>query len=327
MAQRSASVPSLLELEAARPGRRASRRASGGSGSGGRSSRPMERWLARLGSLAALGAAIWFLLLLRRDVEAGRYGEIAADRVRLDVGPGWFDPRWEHELALRVAAHGTVDPDDRAALRALAADVGALSFVRAVDEPTVIWPDGLTLGFELRQPIACVVAPPGRQYAALDLDGVVLSGRWSAPPDRASGFLPLLWSSDGAYPEPGARLDDPAIVDGLAVAAALWRELPPAVLARLGRTVIDARRSRLTSPDEPGTLLLLEDGREVVFGRSPNLDAPGETPVHLKLRSLARALEPGVAPWILVDLRWDRPEILVDVPREAPEAPAQADGY
>ena len=323
MARQSGSPPSLLELEAG-TARRSRTRRPGTSRAGSRS-RGSARLFYRLASVAALAAAFWFLLLLRRDVEAGRFGHVATDRGRLDVGPGWFDPRWEQELAHRVARHGAVHADDRPALLALASDVAALSFVRSVEEPEAIWPDGLRVCFALRQPIACVVAPPGRQFAALDVDGVVLSGRWSAPPERGSGFLPLVLPHRGLYPEPGDRVADGAVVDGLAVAAALWRELPPAVLARLGRIVIDARRARLASPDEPGTVLLLEDGREVLFGRSPNLDAPGETPVHIKLRSLARALDPAVEPWVLVDVRWDRPEITVAAPPE-PALPARG-GY
>ena len=268
-------------------------------------------WLTRLGSLVALAACVLFLGMLQRDVEAGQYGLIEADRSQLERGPGWFDPRWEAELTLALAQLGSLDPDDRAAIESVAQRVGELSFVRGVGRPAVIWPDGLRLDLRLREPIACVVTPPGRQFATVSADGTVLSGRWSAPPDRGSGYLPLLWPSESLYPEPGQVLADPAIVDGLAVAAALWRELPSTGLARLGRVVIDARRSRQTSPDEPGTRILLEDGREVVFGRSPNLDAPGETPVALKLRSLAKALDPGLMPWILVDVRWDRPEILM----------------
>jgi hypothetical protein len=176
----------------------------------------------------------------------------------------------------------------------------------------VLWPDGLSLDLQFREPVACIVAPPGRQYAVLDAHGTVLSGRWSAPPDRGSGYLPLLIPSVSLYPETGEVVGDPALADGLALADALWRELPSGDLARLGRFVIDARRSRRTNPEEPGTLLLLEDGRRVLFGRTPNVDAPGETPLSIKLQSLSMALDPRLtAAWILVDVRWDRPEILV----------------
>jgi hypothetical protein len=152
-------------------------------------------------------------------------------------------------------------------------------------------------------------------------DGTVLSGHWSAPPDRGSGYLPLVVSGGSVFARPGERLAEPAVDDALALADALWRGLEPADVARLGRFVIDARRSRRASPEDPGTVLLLEDGRRVLFGRTPNLDAPGETPLEIKLESLSRALDPGLtAPWVLVDVRWDRPEILVAA---EPEPPAE----
>ena len=306
----SGSGPSLLELQAASRPARARRRAAADD--------PGLIWLTRLGSLLALGACLWFLGLLQRDVEAGQYGTIETDRAHLARGPGWFDPRWEQELSAALAGLGPLEADDRRSIESVGDRVARLSFVSEVGAPRVVWPDGLRLDLKLREPIACLVAPPGRQYATISVDGVVLSGRWSAPPDRGSGYLPLIWSAESYYLEPGERLGDPAVVDGLAVAAAMWRELPPTVLARLGRVVIDARRSRQTSPEEPGTRILLEGGREVIFGRSPNLDAPGETPVHLKLRALARALEPDVPAWVLVDVRWDRPEILVREDLEDP---------
>src|SRR5688572_17045052 len=114
------SAPSLLELHPAHLRGRA-----------GRTSRA-ELWIARGVSLAALAAAVWLLVELERDVEGQSYGAIEADRMRLDVGPGWFDPRWELEIAEAVARLGTLDPDQRSEVQAVAGVVEQLSFVRAV---------------------------------------------------------------------------------------------------------------------------------------------------------------------------------------------------
>jgi hypothetical protein len=270
--------------------------------------------LARLALLLAGLALVWFVAVLARDVEAGAYAVIETDRVRLDAGPGWVDPRWESELAWRVAELGPVHADDRDGVLRIAAEVAALPFVAEVREPTVVWPDGLRLEVRLREPVACLRA--GRQYVPVAADGTLLSGRWATPPARGSGYLPVVYPSAPSRPRPGELLTDPAVIDGLAVAASLWTELPPGDLARLGRIVIDARRSRETSVDRPGTLLLLEGQRTVWFGRSPNLDEPGEIPVRSKWASLSRALRllderPSEGAegmdWDLADVRWDRP--------------------
>jgi hypothetical protein len=282
-----------------------------------RRSRSRGRWLARLSTVLALGSMAWFVWQLNQQVEAEEYALIETDRLRLDTGPGWVDPRWEEELAWLVAGLRDVPADDRAAVRAVADEVEALSFVRFVAEPVVLWPDGLRLEVELREPVACLRV--GRQYVTLAADGTVLSGRWSAPPDRGSGYLPVLVPRRPVRPLAGEAPTDRALRDGLAVAASLWTELTPADLSRLGRIVIDARRSRESTVEEPGTVLLLENARTVWFGRSPNLDEPGETPVRLKWASLSRALQlldewPASGgesvDWELADVRWDRPSLL-----------------
>ncbi len=282
-----------------------------------RRTRRRGRWLARFGTVLALCSMAWFLWQLDGRVEAVEYALIETDRVRLDAGPGWVDPRWEGELTRRLAAHGDVLADDREAILAVAREVEALSFVCSVAEPVVLWPDGLRLEIELREPVACLRA--GRQYLPVAADGTVLSGRWSAPPDRDSGYLPVLVPRRPLRPVAGEVPADRAIHDGLSVAASLWSTLSPADLARLGRIVIDARRARQATVEEPGTVLLLENARTVWFGRSPNLGEPGETPVRLKWTSLSRALKlldesdatgGETLDWELADLRWDRPSLL-----------------
>ena len=291
------------------------------SGSGARRPRRGALALARLALIAlALVAALAWLQGLRSELQAAGFASIRSDLARLETGPGWVDPRWEDELAGLLAEQSDVAADDRAAIEALCEGLAGLSFVASVGEATVLWPDGLRVDLRLREPVACVHVV--RHFLGVAADGTVLSGRWPAPPARDAGFLPVieLARGDDGHPVrrlvPGAVLTEPAAVDGLAVAVSMWTALGPRDLARLGRSVIDARRARFASVDEPGTLLRLEGRRTIHFGRSPNLGEPGELPVEAKWRHLAQALAllepdagrdtaPAGLDWDLVDVRWD----------------------
>jgi hypothetical protein len=295
----------------------------GGSASGGTSpggppwpgaGRRARGLSAALPLFLALGSIAWFFWILNRGVEAADLGRIDARRSRLDAGGEWIDPRWSGELSQRLALLGEIRCDDRAAIERLRAELSALPFVAGVGEPEVLWPDGLRVPVEVRRGAACVLA--GVDYLAVSADGVVLSGRWPAPPARESGFLPLLAAEAGAAElRPGELASEPSLAGALAVARSMWTHLEGQDLARLGRAVIDARAARRASVEEPGCVLLLEHGRRVLFGRTPDLDAPGELPVEAKWASLSRALRlldpgPDELDWELVDVRWDVPELL-----------------
>jgi len=271
--------------------------------------------LSRLSVVLASVSIAWFLYLLNRDVEAGDFARISTAYSRVDAGPGWFDPRWQEELAARLAPLGELRTDDRAALERLVLEIARLPFVRETGAPQVLWPDGLRVAVRFREPVACLHA--GRQFLGIAADGVLLPGSWPTPPARGSGFLPVIIPRAGALAGavPGSRVAEPSVADALAIAASLWESLSSEALARLGRIVIDARRARLATVEEPGAVLWLENARRVLFGRSPNLDAPGELPVATKWTSLTRALElldPGETclDWELADVRWDRPDLL-----------------
>ena len=272
--------------------------------------------------LVAVVAAGGWLVALRRDVLASGFAHVDTARARLDVGPGWVDPRWEEELRWSLAELPPPAADDRAALEDVARRVAAHSFVAAVEDLRVVWPDGLRVELRLREPVACVHV--GRHFLTVAEDGTLLSGRWPSPPARDAGFLPVLRVLDDlertGSRRPGARLEEPAALDGLAIAASLWRDLPAAAQARLGRCVIDARRARAASVEEPGARLLLEGERTVLFGRSPNLGEPGELPVATKwahVDAALRLLEPDGArdeapeglDWEVLDARWDRADL------------------
>ena len=147
--------------------------------------------LTALAALVALGSLGWLVLLLQRDVDAGSFSVIDAGRARLDVGAGWFDPRWEQELAGLLAPLGAIRSDDRLAIQDVAERVGNLPFVEHASAPEVLWPDGLRIEVDLRRPVACVRTRDA-SYLPVSADGMVLSGAWRAPPARAAGFLPRI---------------------------------------------------------------------------------------------------------------------------------------
>jgi hypothetical protein len=283
-----------------------------------RSSANLTRALLRVSAVLGVVIIVWFLYVLGDDVQTTDFARVDTSRVRLLSGATWTDPRWEGELRAKLAALGPLASEDDEMLQRAIGAVSELSFVSEVATPKVLWPDGLRLDLRLRTPIACVKI--GEEYQAVSSDGYLLLGRWQAPPERREGYLPVVVvgaSVDRLHPGPVAWPD--AAVDGFAVAQSMWESLEPRSLAELGRIVIDARESRSATVDNGGTILLLEQGRRVLFGRAPNTDEPGELPVADKWRGLDRALrylEPiddsGTPKfdWELVDLRWDQPEVL-----------------
>lgn len=272
---------------------------------------------ARLSAVALVVSALsiaWFFLVLVRDAEAAEFTRLDCSRSRLEFGPGWVDPRWSAQVAEWLAELPARPADDPRARAEVAAVLAELPFVAEVRTVRVVWPDGLEADVRLRQPIAC--ARVGEHFVTVAEDGVVLPGLWSAPPQRDAGHLPLVALEDSARREvvEGGVLTSDTAVDGLSVAAQLWRLLQPADWRKLGRFVIDARHARAASVEEPGTVLWMESGRRVLFGRTPNLDAPGELPVEQKCASLTRALSllggTSELDWELADVRWDRAELL-----------------
>ncbi len=233
--------------------------------------------------------------------------------------PAWADPRWETELLDLVTAWPDFPAGDAASLRAFGAAVGSLSFVETLDSPRVgRGGDGrheLVLGFQLREPVACVRSGAG--FLTVAADGTVLSGLWSAPPEVGGRWLPLLAAGPGAafeLAEAGDWLGEPEHLDALDVAVSMHAHLEDADFELLGRVVIDASRGRLASPEEPGVRLALEDERLVLFGRPPAADEPGELPTATKWDSVQRAVGllaggPEERAWDLADVRWDLPEL------------------
>lgn len=275
----------------------------------------------------ALIAMAWFFWMLESEVDADEFTRVETSCVRLDAGAGWVDPRWEgiiRDCIARVEPFACDDPQGQeSALR----ELHALPFVLSVATPEVVWPDGVRITLKLRAPIACVRI--GREYLVLASDGMLLPGIWPAPPRCGQGFLPeiALDEDSSRILRPGQVFWNDAVADALSVASSMWAQLDGEDLARLGRSIIDARKARRTSVEEPGTVIYLENSRRVLFGRAPSTQEPGELPVQAKWLNLANALlclpagapleaggppslRPGDVDWELVEVRWDHPAML-----------------
>ncbi len=277
--------------------------------------------------MLAILAAAWFLWVLQDGVEAAEFTRVETADVRLDVGAAWSDPRWQAIVAERVSHTAPFDCEDADAAAQIVRDLRSLPFVLAVAEPQVLWPDGLRIQIEMRTPIACVKV--GREFLGIANDGMLLPGAWPTPPARGQGFVPVIALDEGAakHLRPGEVLWNDCVADALSVASSMWAELEGEDLARLGYAIIDARRARQASVEEPGTVLYLENSRRILFGRAPSTQEPGELPVTTKWLHVANALmclptgsaqesgnsataRPDTVDWELVEVRWDHAAML-----------------
>jgi hypothetical protein len=234
---------------------------------------------------------------------------------RLGQVPEWADPRWIERLEQALASRPPFAVGDGASLALLHAELAGLSFVRSVERCEASAEGGLSLELVLRAPVACI--PTGGGFSLVDAEGVVLEGSWSLPPRLGRSFLPVIGPLGDRLllgARPGDWVAEPEHRDALDVALSLAEHLDPDARAALGRVLIDARGARSASVVEPGVRLELEGARLAFFGRSPSCGEPGELPAAAKWRSLVRAVElfqrdPVRHDWVLVDLRWDRPEL------------------
>lgn len=229
--------------------------------------------------------------------------------------PEWVDPRWLERVRAELARTPPFDCANVAFLEPLAASLRGLSFVESVARCELSARGELVLELALRKPVACI--PSRGDFLLVDADGVVLEGRWPLPPRLGNVPLPVL-AADELFERarPGDWLAEPEHEDAIDVALSLAENLTAEERAELGRIEIDAKHARRASVDEPGVRLALEGGRLALFGRSPASGEPGELAPEVKWRSLARARalfarDPAAHDWSLVDLRWDRPELVL----------------
>jgi hypothetical protein len=275
------------------------------------------------------------LLAATALVLAARHGDLAAREVAtidplratlaLEREAGELDPRWSEWLAKAVARVEPFKATDRAGARAVEEALAGLAFVAEVEPARVVWPDGLELRVRLRRPVACVRV--GQGFLAVAEDATVLPGAFPVPPWVEDGWLPVIGPNDPANAVllPGDVLDGEHELDALSVAISMRANLSGDVFDVLGPPLVDARRAREASVEDPGVVLELEGRRIVRFGRAPWSDAPGELPAELKWRALARAareLRDGERDWDAIDVRWDVPDIHW---REAPARPAHVE--
>ncbi|MFT5292571.1 MAG: hypothetical protein ACI82F_004659 [Planctomycetota bacterium] len=267
---------------------------------------------------------------MERRARAEGYGWV--DPAGLDFAslPDWADERWSESLDELLLGSPIFRTDDLESLAALEVELASLAFVRDARVREVLWPGGLEVELELREPVGCI--PVGRHFLPVSDEGVVLPGLWTRPPQVSGRFLPViapLEDAHGIFAKAGAGdwLAEQRHLDALAIVRSAREYLGPADALRLGRFSVQAVDARQTSPDVPGSMLLLEGERRVWFGRPPVDEllgvpaAPGELPAWAKWEAVARALallEPSSVPggpfgsWRLVDVRWDRPEITLE---------------
>ena len=288
-----------------------------------------------LGPLLFLGLIALAVMLggrLDRGAQVSGFTRVETNRFLLEYGEvlqtdqgqvvtEWLDPRWGEMLSTRMAAIEDFEADDPAGVAAVMAGLRELSFIEEIGEPRILWPDGLEVPLRLRRPVACIAWQDTYFGVAVDWStgvprGVILEGPWPSPPSVGARYLPVI---DRLEEVPDSVwLEDQVQLDALAIADSMWQSLSDEDYEGLGRIVIDARRARLTAPEEPGTRIELENYRVVLFGRSPAQDAPGELPIHMKWDSIRSGLDELRAgkDWEALDVRYERPVMVL---RKAPE--------
>lgn len=281
--------------------------------------------------LPLLAVALLFVAGVRameRRAHAAGYGWI--DPVTLDFGalPSWADARWDERLAARLESLPPFRTDDAERVQALEDALAGLAFVRQARVEEVLWPGGLEVELELREPVACI--PVGRHFLPVSDEGVVLPGLWTRPPRVGERFLPVLGPLEDAHgvfatARAGDWLAEARHLDALAIVRSARVHLEPGAAALLGRYSVLASAARQATPDVPGARLQLEDERTIWFGRPPAdpllacEGAPGELPAWAKWDAVSRGLalmDPAESDsqqaldWLVLDVRWDQPELV-----------------
>lgn len=276
------------------------------------------RWLRVPLLVALIGAAIWWLPRWPGVLE-GR------DRAFL-VDPAWFEleegPDWlaggivdsvRESLALLEATPLRRDEEVAALTRAIA---GASGWVRSVDGVAKRYPNQLEVEVTLREPMALVESEHG--LVLIDDEAVVVAAAADAGDYLTTHELPLLHlGAPLRRAEPGARLRDARLDEGVRVAA----EIAPfrADLARRGLAldVIDVTpKERSAGGSITDVELYTRSGLAIEWGRSrghPTLGALEPT-ADAKVRGLMRVVAryPELAGVVRVRLQFSEPSVVFD---------------
>jgi hypothetical protein len=254
--------------------------------------------------------------------EIAGYDLVDPARLSIVSSAPFVDPRWREALAARLAAQPVFQADDAAARTALADAVAALPFVAHVEPPRLLWPDGAVLELVFERPVACLRR--GGVFYTVSDRGAVLPGGWSAPPELDGLPLPVIgrFGVDESESPPGGVLGREGLWHALSVVLSMERHLDRDARAALGIVVVDGDLGATSRVDEPGAKLHLEGRRVVYFGRSPDVDAPGDLPEANKWNHVEDALDlaaRGELDWRAIDVRWDAfaalpRELELDVP-------------
>lgn len=219
---------------------------------------------------------------------------------------------WAAFVAAGMSQLERVLVDDPEGVARVAEKLEGASIFHSVGEPRIVWPDRIEFDVQLRRVVACMKVGDG--FIPVAEDGKILPGFSVTPMDDGAGPVPLIaWDEGLALLREGDDLIEAVDYDALSVALSMQRYLSADARARLGSVRIDASGAPFASVTDPGVVVYLSERRAVCFGRAPLSGHPGELPEQQKWEHLERqlrAVSDGGRAWEVLDVRWDRPEVL-----------------
>jgi len=263
-----------------------------------------------------LGAGAFFIgaELVGERLYAEGHFEVEKSRVKIrGSAPDTYVPDgWSEFVAAHLSTLEPVFVDDPDGVVRVVDKLESLSLFRSVGAHSLIWPDGIKVEVRLRRIVACVKT--SGVFLPVSEDGVILPGRFVSPMSDGVGPVPLIaWDESLRNLRMGDYLSHERHFDALSVALSMQVHLPPEVRESLGSILIDAEEVELASVTNPGVVLYLSERRAVLWGRPPLMGHSGELPEEIKWDHLVEHLRVaalGGREWEVLDIRWDRAEVL-----------------